>query len=261
MSKRKNGATRSSESWDAVADWYTGWVGARGSEHHRKLAIPAVLDLLGTVEGHEILDVGCGTAALARSVLKAGGKYTGVDASRRLLAYARRHQGDVPRFIHADATRLHEIVDLSSATFDAVVFLLSIQDIDPLGTALESAAWALRRGGRMVILMTHPCFRIPRQSGWGWDRGRQLQFRRIDRYMTPLVVPMKSYGPHRRGATRSHHRPLEDYVAALARQGLLVEAVREIPADDTIARGPATKAERRARREIPLFMGLRAVKQ
>ena len=43
--------------------------------------------------------------------------------------------------------------------------------VDPLEPALASAAWALRPGGRLALLLTHPCFRIPRQSGWGWDEG------------------------------------------------------------------------------------------
>jgi hypothetical protein len=39
----------------------------------------------------------------------------------------------------------------------------------------------------MVLLLTHPCFRVPRQSGWGWDEQRKLQYRRVDRYLTPSV--------------------------------------------------------------------------
>ena len=43
--------------WDSVADWYAGWVGEQGSEHHRRLAIPAVLDLLKPRPGEQILDL------------------------------------------------------------------------------------------------------------------------------------------------------------------------------------------------------------
>ncbi len=42
-------------SWDPVADWYAGWTGAEGSEHHRRLAIPALLDLLAPVPDEHIL--------------------------------------------------------------------------------------------------------------------------------------------------------------------------------------------------------------
>lgn len=259
MAPRKNQAQPSgSASWDPVADWYAGWVGAEGSEHHRRLAIPALLDLLRPAAGEQVLDVGCGPGVLAPHVAAAGARCTGVDASRRLIAFARRHHGAQGRFVVGDATRLRKVPGMAENGFDAAVFLLSIQDIDPLDEALRSAAWALRSGGRMVLLMTHPCFRIPRQSGWGWDAGRRLRYRRIDRYLTPLEVPMKAYG--RGGATRSYHRPLEAYVNGLAECGLLIDGVHEIPTFNTHPPGPRSRAERMAMREIPLFLGLRAVK-
>jgi len=109
--------------------------------------------------------------------------------------------------------------------------------------------------------MLHPCFRIPRQSGWGWDQRRRLQYRRIDRYLTPLAVPMKRYGPGSRGATRSHHRPLEAYVDGLVRQGLRIDALREIPTFERSGAGARAGAENRAAEEIPLFLAVRAVRR
>ncbi len=259
MAPRKNQAQPAgSASWDPVAEWYAGWVGAEGSEHHRRLAIPALLELLQPTAGEHVLDVGCGPGVLAPHVAAAGARYTGVDASRKLVAFARRHHGAHGRFVTGDATRLREVPELAEGGLDAAVFLLSIQDIDPLEDALASAAWALRPGGRVVMLMTHPCFRVPRQSGWGWDTQRRLRYRRVDRYLTRLAVPMKGYG--RGGATRSYHRPLGAYVNGLAACGLLVDGVHEIPTYKTHPPGAQARAERMAMREIPLFLGLRAVK-
>jgi SAM-dependent methyltransferase len=259
MAERKHTATASSRSWDPVAEWYTGWVGAGGSEHHRRLAIPAVLELLAPSAGELILDVGCGPGVLAPHIAGAGARYIGLDASRRLLSFARRHHGRHGRFVLGDATRLVELPGLEPGSVDAVVFMLSIQDIDPLEAALEQSSRTLRPGGRMVLLLTHPCFRVPRQSGWGWDERRRLQYRRVDQYLTPLAVPMKPYGDGRRGATRSHHRPLESYVNALTSSGLVIDGIREVPTYRSPPPGPRMRAERRALREIPLFLGLRAV--
>ncbi|HSU15851.1 class I SAM-dependent methyltransferase [Longimicrobium sp.] len=262
MGRRKNQARPAgSDSWNPVADWYTGWVGAEGSEHHRRVAIPALLELLLPARGEQVLDVGCGPGVLAPHVAGAGARYTGVDASRRLLEFARRHHAAHGRFVQGDATKLQEIGELQAGAFDAAVFLLSIQDIDPLEDALAAAAWAVRPGGRVVLLMTHPCFRIPRQSGWGWDRQRKLQYRRVDRYLTRLAVPMKSYGAARHGFTRSYHRPLGAYVNGLAACGLRVDGIHEIPTHKSPEPGPHARAERLATREIPLFLGLRAVKE
>ncbi len=259
MAGRKHRTNGSSRSWDPVADWYTGWVGPSGSEHHRRLAIPAVIELLDLQGGERVLDIGCGPGVLAPHIVEAGAHYTGIDASPRMLRFARRHHGGSGVFLTGDAIRLMDHPALSEKQFDAAVFMLSIQDIDPLEVALEQASRALRRGGRMVLLMTHPCFRVPRQSGWGWDDGRRLRYRRVDRYLTPLTVPMKSYGRGGGGATRTHHRPLESYMNALGSLGLAIDGVREIPTYKAGEPGPRGKAERNSNREIPLFLGLRAV--
>lgn len=259
MDQRKRRRFGQGAVWDPLADWYTGWVGEAGSEHHRYLAIPAVLDLLAPARGEQILDIGAGPGVLAPAIAKAGASYLGVDASPRLLAYARRTHGAHGRFLLGDAARLDQLPELRGGSFDGAVFLLSVQDMDPLDAVLASAAWALCSGGRLVILMTHPCFRVPRQSGWGWDEGRKLRFRRVDRYLTPLAVPLKTY-PGGRGATRSYHRPLEVYVSSLANCGLLIDRLLELPTYQIAAEGPHARAESLANREFPVFLGLRAWK-
>lgn len=237
--------------WDSVASWYNGWVGKDGSLHHRKLAIPTALKLLDLKRGESILDIGAGQGVFAPYVLEQGGVYTGVDVSPRLLDIARQQHGKSTKFYKADACKLASSRDLEAASFDAVVFLLSIQDINPLPEALYSAAWALKPGGRAVLLMTHPCFRIPRQSGWGHDDNRKLTFRRIDRYLTPLSVPMKPYQGGS-GVTISFHRPLHEYVNGLAAAHLLVERIEEVTSYKT--------DENPAEAEFPLFLGIRARK-
>ena len=247
-------------SWEPVASWYAGWVGPTGSHHHRAVAIPAVLDLLDLRPGEHVLDLGAGHGVLAPAVAAAGAAYTGVDLSETLIRAGRRAHGTRGRFLVGDARALPRLPSLRAGSFDAVVFLLSIQDMDPLPAVLTAAAWSLRPGGRLVILMTHPCFRVPRQSGWGWDARRKLRYRRIDRYLTPLAVPMKPYGGRRRGTTRSFHRPLHVYVNGLAAQGLLVDRLGEYPPPPVVIPAASLPAETPLNRDIPLFLGLRARK-
>lgn len=254
--EKKSPRGRKPSGWDAVAAWYDGWMGKGGSVHHKKLAVPATLNLLDPQPGENILDIGAGQGVLAPVVAKAGASYTGVDVSNKLLGYARKHHGEHGRFLKADAAALHLESSMQADSFDGVTFLLAIQDMDPLDEVLKSAAWVLKPGGRLVILMTHPCFRVPRQSGWGYDEDRKLQFRRVDRYLTPLPVPMKQ---HAEGVTISFHRPVSEYVNGLAAVGLLVDHMDEIPAEDPLNK-KRTKAEKMADAEIPLFMALRARK-
>lgn len=249
-----------SRSWDPVADWYIGWTGKRGGKYHRHLAIPAVMDLLAPQPGEAVLDFGCGPGALAKHVAGTGALYTGVDASPRLLRFARRHHGDYGVFLLGDVTRLDTVNALQPSAFDAAVFLLSIQDIDPLEDAVASAAWALDAGGRVVVLMTHPCFRVPRESGWGWDPDRRLRYRRVESYLSPQAVPMRAYEKGR-GHTQSYHRPLSVYTRALAAGGFVIDRIEELPTFERPPTGPKQAAEARAWEEIPLFMAIRAVRR
>src|SRR5579862_2779950 len=210
-------------SWDPLAAWYDGWMGQHGSIHHRQLAIPALLDLLEPQPGEHILDIGAGQGVLAPYLAKGGVHYTGVEISPRLIKIARNRHGRCGEFIQVDARKLDTLPEMKHRRFDAAVFLLSIQDMQPLDAVLGAASRVLSENGRIVILMTHPCFRVPRQSGWGWDEGRKLAYRRVDRYLTPLPVPMKTY-PGQNGVSVSFHRPLSMYINTLARHGLLIPA-------------------------------------
>jgi SAM-dependent methyltransferase len=243
-----------SQSWDAVAHWYAGWTGTNGSRYHRTLAVPLLLEMLDPQAGEHIADLGCGPGILAPPIAERGARFVGVDLSPRLIAEARKNHGRSGRFLVGDATHLPVHVELPMGGFDGACFLLSIQDINPLDAAIASAARLLKPGGRLAIVMLHPCFRVPRQSGWGWDEGRGLKFRRLDSYLTPLAVPMQSHGS---GTTRSYHRPLGAYVNALSMAGMALTGIREI--GDLPTQGES-KADRRAAGEFPLFLGLKAVK-
>lgn len=253
--RRRSQPTAAATSWDAVATWYDGWVGDQGSAYHRGLAIPAVLEMLDPQRGERILDVGAGQGVLAEPITAAGAEYTGVDASPRLIQQARRRHPRPARFVVGDARDLFAVRGIEPAGFDAAVFLLSIQDMDPLDEILRSVGDALGTPSRVVLLMTHPAFRQPRHAGWGYDEGRKLVYRRIDSYLSPMAVPMKALGAG--PPTRSFHRPISTYVNGLAALGFTIDEMREL-ADLPAERQPGRRSEDgRADREIPLFLGLR----
>jgi ubiquinone/menaquinone biosynthesis C-methylase UbiE len=254
-------ARPSETSWERVATWYDGWVGDRGSAYHRQLAIPAVLDLLQPQPGEEIIDVGGGQGVLAPYLVDEGAHVTVVDASAKLIAAARRRHRSLRgvRFVVGDCRALEALAGLQAASFDAAVLLLSIQDMDPLEDVMGGLDWALKPRARVVLLMTHPAFRQPRHSGWGVDEGRKLTYRRIDAYLGEMAVPMKSLGGG--PPTRSFHRPISTYVNALAEIGLATDAMLEIPDLSPERRpGRAARGDARANAEIPIFLGLRAVR-
>ena len=112
-----------------------------------------------------------------------------------------------------------------------------------------------------MVVMMHPCFRGPKETAWGWDEQRKVQYRRVDRYLLPRKSPIVTHpGASPAVYTWTFHRPIEAYVKALRQAGLLVDALEEWASHKTSTSGPRAAAENAARREIPMFMALRAVK-
>lgn len=268
--RRANNTNRSTQNrsmpagWDDLAEWYDGWVGKDGSKYHNKLAIPTVLELLKAQPGEKILDVGCGQGVLTPHIVKAQAHYVGIDVSEKLLDFAKEHHGNTTNltttvtFQQMSSTQLHTHFEENS--FDAAIFMLSIQDMNPLPQILKSVAHVLKPGGRVIILMIHPAFRIPRQSAWGEETARKIKYRRIDRYLTPLDIPRKEYPGRKSGISISFHRPIHTYINELAIHGLVTTKMVELAPGNVMDKPNLTRAEIRADEEIPVFMGLCAQK-
>jgi SAM-dependent methyltransferase len=237
-------------SWDRVARWYDRSL-TRGSDLHRDVVVPGALRLLDPKKGERILDVGCGQGLFCNELFRRGAEVTGVDASRRLIQTAqRRWRG--PRFLVGDALSLE-------GSFDALVCLLALQNMAPLADIVRSMARVLKPGGRLIWVLNHPCYRIPRQSGWGFDEKRRLQFRRVDRYLSPMRIPIQMHpGAAPDVRTWTFHHPLSAYFSALGSCGLAVDALEEWVSERSSQAGPRARAEDSARAEIPLFLALRA---
>src|SRR5690606_18702772 len=126
----------------------------------------------------------------------------------------------------ADATAPGSWAD---GSHDAAVCLMAVHDVADLDGLTRNMAAALKPGGRFLAIFTHPCFRIPRQAHWGWDEGRKLQFRRIDRYGVPLDIPITTHPGQGGGSTTTfYHRPLGVVLDSFGRSGLAMTACEEL---------------------------------
>ena len=220
--------TAAATSWDHVADWYDKLVGDEGSDYHRNVVLPAALRMLAPQQDERVMDLCCGQGVFARLVAQtAVGQVVGVDASPALIEAAKQRGGSPKlRYYVADARDLR---DLATGNFDGVGCLMAVHDIDDIEAMFRSMADALRPGGRAVLIFMHPCFRVPRQSSWGWDDQKKTQYRRLDRYSAPMTIPISMHpgidpGTH----TLFFHRPLAAYLTALGKAGLGVVACEEL---------------------------------
>ena len=244
--------------WGDVADWYDNLVGESGSEYHREVVLPGTLRLLNLHPGDQAIDIACGQGVLCRILHEKGIAVTGVEAATELVKAARQRSGDAIRYIVGDA---RDLSFLPADRFNAAACILAIQNIHPIAPVFAGAARILNPGGRFVVVMMHPCFRGPKETSWGWDEEQKVQYRRVDRYLTPRKSPIVTHPGKDAGQyTWSFHKPIGDYIKAARAAGLLIDAIEEWPSHKTSTSGPRAKAENLARKEIPMFMGIRAIK-
>ncbi len=253
--------------WSDIADWYDQLVGEGGSEYHQHVVLPGVIRLLKPQPGQRVLDAACGQGVLARLLAAKGVRVTGFDASKELVHAAREHTDKLPDgqntlvdYLVLDAAKPFGQF-IPAAAFDAAACVLAIQNIHPIQPLCEGIANALKPGGRFVIAMMHPAFRGPKESHWGWDPQTGVQYRRVDRYLIPRKAPIVAHpGKKSSHYTWSFHKPIESYVKSLRNAGLLIDAIEEWPSHKTSQPGPRQAAENQARKEIPMFMAIRAIK-
>ena len=244
--------------WSPVAGWYDQLVGDSGSEYHQHVVLPGVLRLLALQPGHRVIDIACGQGVLCRQLAKKEVEVTGIDASESMIHTARVRGPENIRYQVADA---RECAGLPPAYFHAAACVLAIQNIHPLPPVFAAVAGILAPGGKFVIVMTHPCFRGAKETSWGWDEKEKVQYRRVDRYLIPRKTPIVTHpGSDPTEYTWTFHRPMEDYVKAAAKSGLLMDAMEEWSSHKTSDSGPRAPAENVARKEIPLFLAIRVVK-
>jgi SAM-dependent methyltransferase len=244
-------------SWGNVAKWYGEIVGEKGHFFHQTLVIPGVLRMLDIKDNDRLLDVACGQGVLARR-LPGEVAYTGVDLAHGLLAEAKRmDKNKKHKYVVADVTKSIPMND----KYNKAAIVLALQNIKEPEKTIKLTGEKLDKGGKLVIVLNHPCFRIPRQSSWETDDKNKLQYRRINRYMSPMEIPINMHpGDRNSPVTWSFHLPIEEYSRILFENGFLIEKIEEWTSDKESA-GKKAKAENRARDEFPMFMAILAVKK
>jgi ubiquinone/menaquinone biosynthesis C-methylase UbiE len=253
-------------SWEPVASWYKGYLNKEDT-FQEKIIFPGALRLLAPKPEGRYLDIACGEGAFTR--LLAQGRelqVVGIDAAPSLVEAARRRlpagrQGAPKRadYETLDAARIGERFEAKS--FDGAACILALQNIEAADDVIRGASKILKPGAPLVIVMNHPAFRQPRQSGWGWDEARKLQYRRVDKYLSLYSAPIQAHpGSDAKTVTWSYHRPLQAYFAALTESGFVIDGLEEWASHRTSDSGPKARAENAAREEIPMFLALRAIK-
>lgn len=261
MIKTSNNSPQPSSSWEPASQWYHSIVGEEGHYYHQKIILPNItrmLHLQASTSPH-VLDLACGSGVLARHLPKSTA-YTGIDLSPTFIKEAKKlDTNSKHRYLVGDVTK-H--IPLEANTFSHATIILALQNIQhPLET-LKNGAKYLKDEGIMLIVLNHPCFRIPRQTSWQVDENKKLQYRRIDSYMSSLEIPLQAHPSKGDKSAKliAYHHPLSSYIHWLNEAGFYLFTMEEW-CSDKVSTGRQAKMENRSRSEFPLFLALGAIKK
>lgn len=243
-------------SWGKVARWYDEILEKEEGTYQKTLILPNLLRLLEIKKGETILDLACGQGFFAREFAKAGAKLIGVDISNELITIAKKYSGQSIEY-HVDSA--DNLSFIKSNTSDKITLILALQNIENAQGAIKECGRILKQNGKLFIVLNHPSFRIPKNSSWGWDEAKKIQYRRIDSYLTESKVKIQMHpGDDPKNITWSFHRPLQFYFKILNKYNFCVSRLEEWNSNKESQLGPRKQAEDKARKEIPLFLFIEA---
>lgn len=249
-------------SWGGVADWYDKHLEKTGDTYHEKVVHPNLLRILGDVKGKHVLDLACGQGIFSRILADHGANVVGIDLGKELIELAEKRSKDYKFQIHFFSGSADDLFMVKDGTKDIVVCVLALQNIAMLQETMKEVSRVLKKGGRFIMVLNHPAFRIPRGSGWGYDEHEKKQFRRIESYLSEskVKIDMTPGSGKDKKFTVSFHRPLQTYMKAMSKHGLAITRLEEWESHKESQSGPRKLAEDKARKEIPLFIAIETTK-
>lgn len=239
--------------WDNVAQWYDEHLEMTSDSYQARVIAPNLLRMLDPKKGEHLLDLACGQGYFTRLVAQTGAVVEGVDLSKALIARAKEKDTTIPYHIaSADATPFR------TASFDTIFTVLAFENIKEIEGVVKEIDRILKKGGRFVLVLLHPSFRIPQHSDWYFDTKKQVQYRTVAKYLSEatILIEQAPFKGEKKGTTKTFHRSLQWYMKLFRKQGFAIAGLEEWISHKKSQPGIRQKAEDAARKEIPMFLAL-----
>jgi len=261
-----------SKEWDDASESWADFV-LEGKDYFREeMNGPAALQMIGNVEGKQVLDLSCGEGYTARILARRGAKVAGVDFSRKMIELARQKEENDKLGISYYVSDAADLREFKSGCFDVVTCFMALMDIERYEETISEVARVLKKNGRFVFSITHPCFEWGvTTSGeplaeWKYEETAKSTAEKeafhleVKNYfgvarceiswdMKRLAKPFK---------TTSFHRTLTDYFQALYQNGFLVARLIE---PKPTSRGVTKYPSLRKHMKIPHSIVIEAIRK
>ncbi|MFI6171672.1 class I SAM-dependent methyltransferase [Nocardia sp. NPDC051052] len=223
------------ESYGRNAAFWTKIIRERLDRYRTELTDRTVMAAVGDCTSQRILDAGCGEGYLSRIIQSGGGQVVGIDACAELIEAARstaEHEERDIVYHHGSVNAL----PLEDETFDCVVCNHLVNDLPDPAPAFSEFGRVLKPGGKLVVLMLHPCF-YPAPTGVETASEESVS----DQYFE-----VRSFAQNFRVAGESSPapvtvwmRPLESYLSSLTDANFSLAVMQEPrPTPEQIAADP-----------------------
>jgi ubiquinone/menaquinone biosynthesis C-methylase UbiE len=207
--------------YDAMASSYEQHV--RGSAYNAHYERPALLSLLGNLQGKHVLDAGCGPGYYFPELVARGATIVGIDASEQMVALASRHSSGG---VSVQRAVLGEPLPFLDHAFDLVLCALAIHYVENQTAAFGEFFRVLKPGGVAVLSTHHPTHDWRAHGGSYFDLRQETEVWKRDAVEYEV---------------RYWRRPLTATCAAAADSGFLIERLVEpMPAESMREHWPDT---------------------
>jgi SAM-dependent methyltransferase len=222
---------RDPDAWERHAGWWQDGFTEGADPEYVEQIVPICMEVL---EGRRrVVDIGCGEGQLSRVLAARGADVVGLDPTVAQLRVASQ-RGGPPAYARADASR----IPLADASCDGALACLVFEHLEDHRPAIAEVARVLAPGGRFAWFLNHPLLQCP-GSGWVIDHTLEEEFWLVGPYLETDVT-MEELSP---GILLPFvHRPLSQYVNALADEGMMITQMMEpAPPPGFIAKAPEYK--------------------
>lgn len=138
------------KSLESLASAYARWRASQLGRITDALERDLILELIGRIDGKQVLDVGCGDGVLSFELARRGANVTGLDADPTMIAAARK-RGEAERVSVRLVEGHVERLPFADASHDIVVAVTVLCFVPDASAAVAEMARVLRPDGRLVV--------------------------------------------------------------------------------------------------------------
>lgn len=189
--------------------------------------LPMFIDCIRRLNPKRVIEIGCGTGHLSKSLAKGNFSITAIEPSPGMHAVA----SDVLNGVNVDLIRCSSFEIPPRPTFDLAFSHLVAHVVNDLKGFLLSVASQLELGGYFMFSIPHPCFYNSYKGLFGDEYSYMAELNK----MVTFTVTNDPDNPI--SGVPYHHRPLSIYINSIVEAGFALERFDEVlPPEDIQAK-------------------------